>query len=327
MNKLLSKIICSVIVIAGIFGVADALDAANAQTNPVSTFTTSYKAYNDATSWRTKMTLAERCTDTQKIYGARPTTPGTYPVLLYLHGTFADWGKNKEGQEFVKRAASMGYIAMALTYDSNQSLNESGLQRQAFCMFDQNHAANGISTVCAVSGADCSKGVVLTGFSQGAAIAAIAKNYNPQVKAVWAIGLSAYVYPKYKVPTDVLPAPYGTRALPNDKLVINMGQSSSLGKKNLLVQDMPSLQQLTGVNCGDSLTCLQTNGSGYYVVANNEVADGTADHAYWMRVNSWWEKSSLSFSLSPKKFDPGFDLPSTTEWSIARNLDWLKSQL
>jgi predicted esterase len=328
MKRFFVKVACAVVVVSSVFGITSILEPAKAQdTVPVTTFETSYKAYNDATSWRTKMTMAERCSDTQKIYGARPATPGNHPVLIYLHGTFAEWGKNKEGQQFVKRAASLGYTALALTYDSTGSLNEKGLQRHAYCMFDQNHSSDGLSTACSVAGADCSKGVVLAGFSQGAAIATIAKNYNDKVKAVWAIGLSAYIYPRERVYSDALPAPYGTRVLPNDKLVINMGQSSSLSKKNLIPEDMPSLKQLTGADCGSNLQCLQPNGSGYYVVANNQVADGTADHAYWMRVNSWWNKSGLSFTFSPKEFDPGFQPPATTDWSMTRNLEWLRQQL
>lgn len=327
MKRFLLKVACAAVVFGSVFGIADSLDRTNAQSVPVTTFETSYKAYNDSTSWRTKMTMAERCTDTQKIYGARPAAPGNYPVLIYLHGTFADWGSNKEGQQFVKRAASLGYIALALTYDSNQSLNEAGLQRQAYCMFDQTHPKDGLTTACGITGADCSQGVALAGFSQGAAIATIAKNYNDKIKAVWAIGLSAYIYPKHRIPTDALPAPYGTRALANDKLVINMGQSSNLSKKNLIAEDMPSLKQLTGADCGTGLKCLQPSGAGYYVVSNPEVADGTADHAYWMKVSTGWSKGSLSFTFSPKEFDPGFQPPSTTDWSMIRNLNWLRGQL
>lgn len=326
MKRLLLKALCAVVIMVGAFGVIDMFSPAKAETAPITTFQTTYKSYNDSTSWRTKMTMAERCTDTQRIYGARPAAPGNYPVLIYLHGTYAELGSNKEGREFVERAAGLGYTAMALTYDSSSSLNEAGLQRHAYCMFDQNHPKDGLSTVCAVAGADCSKGVVLAGFSQGAAISAIAKNYNDKVKAVWAIGLSAYIYPRYKIPTDVLPAPYGTRVLPNDKLSINMGQASVLGKKTLLPEDMPSLKKLTGADCAASLQCIQPNGSGYYVVANNEVVDGTADHAYWMQVNKY-NKGALSFTLSPKEFEPGFQPPSMTKWSMITNLNWLKSQL
>lgn len=326
MKRFLTKVLCSLVLMAGVFTGIDMINPAKAQTVPVTTFQTSYKAYNDRTSWRKKMTLAERCTDTQKIYGARPATPGNYPVLLYIPGTFSDWGGNREGQEIVKRAASLGFIAMTLSYDTNETMNETGVQRQAFCMFDQNHPSDGITTACSVEGADCSKGVVVTGYSQGGAIATVANNYTQNVKAVWANGLSAYIYPREIVPADTMAAPYGTRVLPNDKLVITMGQASSLWGKKLLKEDLPSLKQLTGADCGEAYDCIQPNGSGYYVVSNSEVQDGTADHAYWMQVNRW-SKGALSFTLNPKSPDPGFLETSSTKWSLKTNLNWLKSHL
>lgn len=292
---------------------------------PIQTFQTTYKGYNPGTSWMSWLTDAQRCTKTQTIYGAKPTTSGNYPTLIYLHGTTADSNKNKEGQRFIERAAAQGFHALAVTYDSGGSLNEKGLQRHAYCTFNQSHPSDGLTAVCATAGSTCSRGVVLSGFSQGAAIAAIAKNYNQSVKAVWAIGLSAYVYPSYKIPTDAFAAPYGTRALPNDKLKINMGQSSNLSKKTLIPEDLPSLKKLTGVDCGTSYNCLQAGGNGYYVVANSEIKDGVADHCYWQMVNKY--SSGMSCTTAPTEFDPGFQPPATTSWSMIKNLDWLRLQV
>ena len=292
---------------------------------PIQTFQTTYKGYNPGTSWMSWLTDAQRCSKSQTIYGAKPSVAGSYPTLIYLHGTTADSNSNKEGQRFIERAAAQGFHALAVTYDSNGSLNEKGLKRHAYCTFDQSRQGNAYAAICATAGSNCSSGVLLSGFSQGAAIAAIAKNYNQNVKAVWAIGLSAYIYPSYKIPSDAYPAPFGTRALPNDKLVINMGQSSNISKKNLIAEDLPSLKQLTGADCGTGLKCLQPNGSGYYVVSNGEIKDGVADHCYWQMVNKW--TTGLSCTTAPTEFDPGFQPPSTTDWSMIRNLNWLRGQL
>jgi len=292
---------------------------------PIKTFQTTYKGYNTGTSWMSWLSDAQRCSKTQTIYGAKPTVTGDYPTLIYMHGTTADSNQNKEGQRFVERAAAQGFHALAVTYRSSGSLNEKGLHRHAYCAFDQSRSGNAMAAVCATAGASCSKGVVLAGFSQGAAIAAIAKNYNDKVKAVWAIGLSAYIYPKYEIPTNTFAAPHGTRALPNDKLVINMGQSSNISKKNLIAEDLPSLKKLTGQDCGSGFNCLQQDGSGYYVVSNAEIKDKVADHCYWMMVNKW--STGMSCTTSPKEFEPGFQPPALTNWSMIRNLEWLRSQI
>jgi hypothetical protein len=292
---------------------------------PIQTFQTTYKGYNTGTSWMSWLSDAQRCTSTQTIYGAKPTVAGDYPTLIYLHGTTADSNKNKEGQAFIKRAAAQGFHALAVTYRSSGSLNEKGLKRHANCAFNQSLPSNAMTAACATQGATCTRGVVLSGFSQGAAIATIAKNYNDTVKAVWGIGLSAYIYPSYTIPTDAYAAPHGTRVLANDKLVVNMGQSSNISKKALIAEDLPSLKKLTGTDCGSGFNCLQANGAGYYVVANTEIKDKVADHCYWLMVNKW--STGLSCTTAPTEFDPGFQPPATTDWSMIRNLNWLRSQI
>lgn len=298
---------------------------ANAQM-PIQTFQTTYSGYNTSTSWISSYNMEKRCSKTQTIYGAKPAAAGIYPTVIYLHGTTADTNKNKEGQRFVEKAAGQGFNAYAVTYTSSGSLNEKGLQRHAYCMFDQNHGTkDAVSSICTTAGATCEYGLLLSGFSQGAAIGAIAKNYNSKVEALWAIGLSAYIYPSKKVLPDALAAPLGTRALTNDKIAINMGEASNLSTRKPIKEDLPSLKQLTGTDCGTAYDCIQPNGSGYYIVSNSEIKDKVADHCYWQMVNKW--STGMSCTTAPTDFEPGFQPPATTKWSMITNLNWLKSQL
>lgn len=292
----------------------------------IKTFKTSYKGYKASKNWMWWLKDRHRCADSQKIYGARPKAPGNYPVLIYIPGTISDWSGNREGQAFVKQAAAQGFVAMTITYDTGNPIDEENLNRNAYCMFDQkDRHKDAISAICSVKGADCSKGVVLAGFSQGAAIAVIAKNYNRKVKAVWAIGLSANIYRSDEIPADSYASPRGTRKLPNDKLRIDIGESTNIFKRQLASTDLPSLKKLSGVTCRSGYDCIQPDGSGYYIVANSEIKDGIADHCYWMKVNKVID--GLSCTIFPKNFDPGFAAPSSTRWSLPTNLDWLRSQL
>ena len=292
---------------------------------PVETFQTSYKGYNTSTSWMSWLSDAQRCSKTQKIYGAKPVAAGDYPVLIYLHGATADWSGNREGREFIERAAAQGFIALAPTYKSGGKINERRISRHAYCMFDQNHPNDAMTAICKTADADCTKGVLVAGFSQGGTTALVAKNYNSSVKAVWTLGVSAYIYYKEDIPKDAITIPNGTRLLPNNKLVMNIGQATDLKTKDLISADLPSLKAISGKDCGNSYECLKADGSGYYIVKNSEIKDGVADHCYWLRVNSW--SKGLSCTIWPSKFDPGFQPPATTEWSIVRNLEWLRSQL
>ncbi len=320
MKSLLCKILCFVLVITGVFGIVDTLDTAKAQAPvPVQTFKSTYKGYNPSLASRSSYTPAQKCTKTMTIYGAKPAAAGTYPVLIYVHGTFGDWGGNTEGQTFVKHAAAQGFAAMALTYDSSSTNTASGYAGHAYCMFDQNHASNGLTTSCATLGADCSRGALVSGFSQGGIIAMIAKNYTPNVNAVWAIGVTSNIFPKNTVLPYAMAAPNGTRVLPNNKLVINTGQYTSSWTKDLYAHELPSLKKRTGVDCGTSYQCLTAAGNGFYVVQNSEVADKKADHCYW--------EGNSGCGLAPKNLEVGFQPPATTNWSMIRNLDWLRAQL
>lgn len=293
---------------------------------PITKFTATYKGFNTSKDWNNSLAPVDYCGKTQTIYGARPAAAGDYPVLVYMHGATADWSGNKEGQRFVELAAAQGFIAVAPTYTSGgNTLDQKGLQRHAFCTFDQDHAGNGLTAICSISGVNCSKGILVAGFSQGGAISMVARNNSPLVKAVWALGVSAYIYPSKKVPTDAIAPPNGTRQLPNNKLVLNIGQASNLSTKNMIPEDLPSLKAMSGLNCGTAYNCLQADGSGYYVVQNGEIKDKVADHCYWLMVNKL--TSGLSCTTNPTQLDPGFQPPATTNWSMIRNLDWLRAQI
>lgn len=281
---------------------------------PTVQFQESYQAYN---VWQYG---SNKCTKPQTIYGSEPAAPGTYPVLIYLHGTLADWGGNVEGQRVAQLAAGEGFVAAAFTYSSAWTGSPSGTAGNANCMFNPAAPGNGISQVCAMAEADCSNGFVVAGFSQGGAIAALAKNVNPQVQGAWLMGVSGPDSP------SAVAAPAGTRMLPNNRLRIDVGQrdiQSTNPTTGQVTFSFSNLNALTGQSCS-TFSCLAPDGSGYYVVQNSEVADGVADHCYWMRVNMFAPTNSCTWNPT---FDPGFVPPSTTPWSLITSLNWLRTML
>lgn len=279
--------------------------AAEAQTATVG-FQSTYPAYY-VWGW------PDKCVRTETIYGSEPAADGHYPVFVYVHGTLADWGGNAEGQRVAQMAAGEGFVAAAVTYNSLLTGSAAGTDGNAKCMFSPGSPSSAINQICARPKADCSNGFVLAGFSQGGVIAARAKNFNPQVQAVWAMGVNG------PTTAPALRAPAGTRALPNDRLRIDVGQRD-------VGSDFSNLNALTGQSCSTA-SCLNADGSGYYVVQNSEVADGVADHCYWMRVNTFAPTNSCTWNPLLLTFDPGFRPPSTVPWSLLTSLDWLRAKL
>ncbi len=252
---------------------------------------------------------SQKCLETQPFYGSEPAAAGRYPVVIYLHATLSDWSNNVEGQKFVQLAAAYGFEAAAFSYDSWATLNsptEIGLH--ANCMFNTASPGNAIAQICARPKANCTNGFVVAGFSQGGAIAARAKNFNASVQGVWALGIHGPSIP------EMIATPTGTRVLPNNRLRINVGQGDLTNEAGQ--SDLSGPNSLTGQSC-TTFNCLQTDGSGYYVVSNSEVSSGAATHCYWF-VNS-------TCSLWPT-FDPTF-VSGTTPWSLSTNLSFLAGLL
>ena len=277
---------------------------------PTQTFQLSYAGLNSGTYWEWWLTGAQKCTENQPIYGAQPAAPGKYPVVVYLHGTYADWSGDNDGKLFVQQAAAQGFLAVAVQYDSAWTLNVAGDTGHAFCIFDQTHAGNPLTQVCALAAADCTHGISVVGFSQGAVIAMGARNFNPNITAAWAMGTGGSQNDIQQLEAP----PLGNRALPNNKLLITVGQDDT---SNLPSGPPSGLPALTGDNCGAAFNCVQPDGSGYYVVSNAEVSDGDADHCFF----------EVGGCFAVTTFDPGFAPPATTPWSIITNLNWLRAQL
>src|SRR5215471_3637751 len=139
-------------------------------------FTTSYTGGSSST-----------CGTSYTITGQEPTTAGTYPVFLYMVGT-TESATNASATAAVAQMAAKGYVAATIAYDSGSFNNCSVIGAKAKCMFDSTKSTSATGVLCARAKADCSKGIVVGGFSQGSVIATQAKNYDSRVRAAWGMG-------------------------------------------------------------------------------------------------------------------------------------------
>lgn len=111
-------------------------------------------------------------------------------------------------------------------------------------MFNPNSASSAVSQLCSRAKADCSKGIVVGGFSQGSVLALLARNYDARVQAAYGTGMRV-VYSAYDLSPCVLSA---NRSLPGDRLrAVNGERDHFAGGSQAAVQD--SLQRVTGTAC------------------------------------------------------------------------------
>jgi len=258
------------------------------------------------------------CNTPFAITGQEPTTSGTNPVFLYLIGT-GETATNAAATAAVASMASRGFVAATIAYDSATFNNCAGLQGKARCIFNPGSATSAVAALCGRPGADCSKGIVVGGFSQGAVLATQAKNFDARVQAAWGMGDGVRYTTFFNLSSCQA---NGNHALPASRLRAVVGERDQFVGDGFLgippgnvAAVRTQLQSLTGASCAaDAFHCLQSSGSGWYIVQNAQAHDGSADHCY-MRVSG-------DCSGSENSLDAGW-LSGTEPWSLGANLDWL----
>lgn len=249
------------------------------------------------------------CNATFNISGQEPSAAGTYPVFVYMVGT-AETFTNGSATAAVAGMANRGYVAATVQYNSGSFGNCTQISGKARCIFNPTSASSAITRLCSRAKADCSKGIVVGGFSQGSIIADLAKNFDARVQAAWGMGdWNTYIF--FNLTSCVA---NGNRTLASDHLRAVNGEADTFGGGNANA-GRNQLQTLTGFNCGGAaLSCLQPNGSGWILVQNNQVADGSAEHCYMRATGGCFGNANNLDAGWRNGGDP---------WELNANLDWL----
>lgn len=253
---------------------------------------------------------ASACTgSTYKIIGKEPSTSGKNPVFVYTVGTL-EGNTNGQGLALIEKMAAKGYVAAMVGYNSLLFGTSTYITNKARCIYDASSAESAIAKICARSKADCSKGIVTAGFSQGSVIATVAANFDNRVRAAYAMGLQDN-YTSFQN-TASLPK---NRKLPQNRLRVanGIGDNFNGGSADTARE---SAADVTGYTC-EGNNCLQADGSGWVLVDHTEVDDGTADHCY-MRAKG-------DLCLGSQKNSDAQWLTGSKPWAVPANLNWLDS--
>jgi hypothetical protein len=274
-----------------------------------SSFTMTY------TSWAGSFLGNGSCSGTSNngIKGYEPTSSGTYPVFVFLTGTSMTYDGSVD-EDLIQYMGAQGFVAATVQYDNSTYPSSCGVATtKASCIFSTGSSASAISKICSRAKADCTnKGIYVSGFSQGANLSSMAANYGSHMKAAYLIGNGDDASGIYNL-SGCLDKSHLTFTASQLREVD--GQSDQyFGNNQAGVQTQ--LQNVTGVTCASgTYNCLQGDGSGWYIVANSQVSDGTADHCYY------YNKANSTCS-SWSGFDSGWDTGSVT-WEKIQDLAWL----
>jgi hypothetical protein len=272
---------------------------------PTSSFSATYSSqHSDWWGLRT-------CANTAGMTGREPLRGFGYPVFVYLPGTGEPYD-GPVGATFADVMAARGFVAAAVQYEDWEFYAQ-GIEGNAACIFGSG-AESAVSQLCARPKADCSKGVVVSGFSQGAVIAAQARDFAHQVRAAYLLGFNEERVSAWEGTarwTRAVVPPEGTRALPDDRIRIVDGIADAPADRR------DELNDQTGRSCAATVfDCLGADGSGWYVVQDGEVADGLAEHCYF---------EGPYFCPRQPPFDPTWLNSTTAPWALMPSLAWLES--
>jgi hypothetical protein len=269
------------------------------------------------------------CTARKAIKGFEPDADGRFPVLLYFTGSWAAFDSNA-AMEITKEAASQGFVAATVEYQNNtlpSFCNGAAGTYKLRCIFSGSHnAESAVSAVCSRPKADCDGlGIVLTGFSQGGAIAAMGRNWDPRIRGAWTMG-----YGDANSPCDVHVA--GTelgssaaRVLDNERIRFFRGLNEA--------STVALLNRLSGRNCPTGATsCL--NGpaaSGWFRPLNTEItADLNPNKHCFFQANGKNSFGVLKDCATPDALDPKWvsrPTDRTFPHSVFENVQWLKNSV
>lgn len=270
------------------------LFASQAWSQTLTSFSTTYKASSTSS-----------CGSNYNISGKEPAAAGTYPVFIHLVGTSESY-TSAHATLTRDQMADRGYVAATVQYPNSSFGSCATLTARSRCVFNADSANSAVTKLCSRAKADCNKGIVVSGFSQGSVLATLAKNYDGRVRAVYGQGIGVQ-YSTYDLRSCMAD---GMHALPSNRLRAVTGEVDGfMGSSRSSVRGQQ--QELTGLSCGSTATsCSRANGSGWKLALGSEVSDGQGDHCYM-------HNSGCLGSLD-SRWTGG-----NSEWSLNYNLDWL----
>jgi hypothetical protein len=248
------------------------------------------------------------CSSTYNIKGAEPSTAGKYPVYIHTGGTGEAYDSGI-AMEAVNRMAAKGFVAASVAYANSTFGSCSAIGSKARCIFNPSSTSSAVAALCARAKADCSKGIVTGGLSQGSIVSVLARNTDSRVRASMGQGAGTN-YSIYDLSSCMKDGGHTQTA---DRIrLINGEKDVFVGPTALSVRT--ANQAITGLSCGSTATsCFRANGSGWYIVKDAEVSDGEADHCFM-----------LNGGCSGASTDAGYKSGSAA-WQLEATLNWLKT--
>ena len=235
--------------------------------------------------------------------------PGPYPVFMWTPATFEPFNDSMS-LVFATEMSLRGFIGATVQYGNLEPVESCQVyQTRTQAVYDATRATSAVSVLCNLPQASCTTGITTAGTSEGGAMAIMAKNFAPNVKATFAMSISDYEQDTGLTMALCLAKPM--TAIPANRLMIVDGANDQVFGVGAW------LQATSGVYClAGAQYCFSSDGSGagWYIVQPWETVGGNPDHCYYLKGG-----------CGNTSYEPNWVVPSQYQWSLAPNLDWLAS--
>jgi hypothetical protein len=245
--------------------------------------------------------------------GHEPSASGRHPLFIYLTGTTLPYDAG-ETLKITEEMAKRGFVAISLGYDNGAYAYCNGMQQKAHCIFGEERTQSALSHLCKRSNVDCGAGIVVSGFSQGANLASLAKNFDARVRGAYLLGHGhrAGNFMDVTACMEDKATAFGAGEVRS----VNAEGDGFFGQNATGVK--AQLEVVLGVHCKED-TCLAEDGSGFAMVHNADLKDGKADHCYFFHAAD-------GRCAGYAGFDPAWE-KGHAAWALGPSLDWLASRV
>jgi hypothetical protein len=246
--------------------------------------------------------------------GHEPSAPGRYPLFVYLTGTSMRFD-GAEAHKITEEMALRGFVSVSLEYENRVYAYCNGFRTKAACIFGKSGSESALSKLCARPNVDCARGIVVAGFSQGANLAAMSRNYDARVAGALLLGHGNKA--ARAMDSTQCQAAAATALEADQTRAIDGEHDAFFG--DTLEGVRKQLEIVSGHSCGAVESCLKPDGSGWYIVRDAQLKDHTADHCYFF-------DSADGYCAKFKGLDANW-VEGKEPWSLGPNLDWLAGKV
>eukprot|EP01084_Bolivina_argentea_P304482 525859_1 len=270
------------------------------------------------------------------ITGFVPSGTDTYPLFVWVTGTQMNHWTNDD-IIYCNYMANAGFAAVSLDYQgrglfpltcgADNSDSDTNWAGKARLLWNSDNPFSALSVLCNpdfnenTSRIDCNKGIILAGFSQGAQLVSLAGNwgFDALIKGIYQMGGGWKLYNIINFEFDCLR--YENTKIDDTRIRSCVGAWDGYFGEN--PEGVFDEQRIITNRCTSgplTYNCLQSDGSGFYIVQSEEVETGNAVHCYaYENEDCHANDGSPEFDLA---YDPG-NVESNRFWSLSANLDWL----